>query len=103
MVAALKAALAVAFLVEAGWVSESLGLDQSCSFGVWVLKGMRVSVGGPCWVAVEATWASGTVVRTGACHSHTRGPVVPSARVAKNGQIVGGPRFQLSSSTNVSL
>lgn len=101
--AALKAALVVAFLAEARWDSESLGFDQSCSFGVWVLKEVRISVGGPCWVAVEATWASGTVGRPEAYHSRTRGPAVPSARVANNSQIGGGPRFQFSSSTNVSL
>lgn len=31
VLAALKAALVMAFLVEVGWVSGSLGLDQSCS------------------------------------------------------------------------
>lgn len=31
VLAALKAALVMAFLVEFGWVSGSLGLDQSCS------------------------------------------------------------------------
>lgn len=51
MTARLKAALAWGFLVEAGWVSGSLGLDQFCS-AVWMLK---VSVGASCWVVAEAT------------------------------------------------
>lgn len=101
--AALKAALVVAFLVEAGWFSGSLGLDQFCSFGVWVLKEMRVSVGAPCLVVVEATWASDTGGRAEADHSHTRGPVVPSVRVANNSKTIGGLRFQLSSACNVTL
>lgn len=88
VVAALKAALVVAFLVEAGWVSGSLGFDQSCS-DVWLLKEMKVFVGAPCWVVAEATWASGTVGRVegAAHHFHTRGPVVPSAGVANNRKI----------------
>lgn len=84
MMAALKDALVGAVLVEAGWVSGSLGLDQSCS-GVWVLREMKVSVGA-CWVVAEATWASGTAGRAegAAYHFHTRDPGVPSARVVNN-------------------
>lgn len=88
VLAALKAALVVAFLVEVGWVSGSLGLDWSCS-DVWMLKEVKVSVGALCGVVAEATWASGTVGRAEgvAHHFHTRGPVVPSARTANNSKI----------------
>lgn len=99
VVAALKAALVVAFLVEAGWVSGSLGFDQSCS-DVWVLKEMKVFVGVLCWVVAEATWAFGTVGRAeGVAHDfHTRGPDVPSAGVANNSKITWELRFWLSHS-----
>lgn len=85
VMAALKDAPVGAVLVEAGWVSGSLGLDQSCS-GVWVLREMKVSVGASCWVVAEATWASGTAGRAegAAYHFHTRDPGVPSARVVNN-------------------
>lgn len=89
VVAALRAALVVvASLVEVGWVSGSLGLDQFCS-GVWVLKEMKVSVGAPFWVVAGATWASGTVGRAEAFvyHIHTRGPAVLAARVANNSKV----------------
>lgn len=74
------AALVVAFLVEAGWFSGSVGLDQSCS-GVWMLKEMKVSVGALFWVVAGATWASGTVGRAEefVYHIHTRGPAVLAA------------------------
>lgn len=79
--AALKVALVVTFLVEAGWALGSLGLDPSCP-GVWMLEEMRVSLGARCWVVAGATWASGTVGRAEgvAYHNHMRGPIVSSAR-----------------------
>lgn len=86
--AALKVALVVAFSVETGWASGSLGLGPSCP-GVWVLKEMRVSLGAPCWVVAAATWASGTVGRAEgvAYHTHMRGPTVSSERVANNSKV----------------